>query len=250
MGPRFKMGRSSITALCVYCLAAFPVKELTKDHVVAKSWYPAHTPPVEKWKVPSCRECNNKKGAHEEKILMRVAWCMDPTDKNVTHIIEKARRAIDPTKATSARDAKHRLNRKLALGRDVKQFKQLNARSVLPAFVGNAAKGSTTGILVPGDSLERLAEMWVQGIYFCHFGKPIASGSILNTYFVHDDVAKEAFKEIIQHAIHLKKGPGVEVLLWHVEEDDQEMTSFAFNIWDNFRAYGTVEAELNEGITI
>ena len=36
------------------------------------------------------------------------------------------------------------------------------------------------------------------------------------------------------------KGPGVEVLIWRVDEKDEYVAQYAFNIWNQFRAYGTV----------
>ena len=51
---------------CPYCLAEFPDTDMTDDHVIARSWFPAETPPVAKWKVRSCRACNNEKSADDE----------------------------------------------------------------------------------------------------------------------------------------------------------------------------------------
>lgn len=235
------MASNQPMTICIYCLEEFPKEKLTVDHVIARSWFPNDTSPVEKWKVPSCQQCNNVKSFHEGEILFKAAWCMDPSDKTVAHIIDKAKRAIDPKCSTSAKDAMHRLNRKYALGRDVRDINRIRSASILPAFFGNAAKGSKTGIMIPADSLNNVVIMWMRGIYFCHFEQNIPEAAELNSYFVSDKVADEAFSDILKHATHLQKGPGVEVFIWHVEENGQAMTNFAFNIWNNFRAYGTVE---------
>src|SRR3569833_975591 len=53
---------------CVHCLSYH--ESLTWDHVFPVAWYPDTTPEgTEKWKVPSCEECNRSHG-ETENILM------------------------------------------------------------------------------------------------------------------------------------------------------------------------------------
>lgn len=230
---------------CVYCLQEFPDNELTVDHVIARSWYPKNTPPIEKWKAPSCGPCNNKLSGDENIVLERIAWCLDPKDPSLIDIINRARRAVDPKKGKSARDIKHRFNKKQALIRGIKDIHTPNAPGLLPSYRDNFLQGSRTGIMIPAGKLSNVVTKWVRGIYYCELGRPVPEIAEVSAQFVEDEVAREAFNEILKHAKHLQRGPGVEALFWHVEEGEQAVTQYAFNIWKGFRAYGTVEVNLD-----
>jgi hypothetical protein len=229
------------TGSCVYCLSEVPLAELTEDHVIARSWFPANTPPVAKWKVPACSGCNNRFSAIEQDVLLRLALCLDPEDPAVSGIVEKARRARDPKQFKSSRDWAHRFNRREALRRDIINIRNPQALGVLPFFRDNFAKGSTTGIRIPAKSLLEIVEKWIRGVHFCEFGKLVSSGCEISVQFVEDEVAESAFAEIMQYAIRVNKGQGVEVLIWKVEENDELIAQYAFNIWNQFRAYGAIE---------
>lgn len=226
---------------CVYCLAEVPDADLTKDHVIARSWYPANTPPIEKWKVPACGPCNNRYSASEGDLLGRLALCMDRNDPALTKIVETALRSFNPTMGRDGKDIARRLNRKLALRRDVKDISSPHSRGLLPAFKDNFDKGSRTGIYIDVKLLNVIVEKWIRGVHFCELGTPVPDGAEIDVQFVEDEVAEEAFREIRHHAKHIQKGPGVEALIWHVEEGEESMTQYAFNIWGQFRVYGSVE---------
>ena len=62
---------------CVICLKNFNDSIegdfRTKEHVFPKSWYPESTPnDLEKWKVPSCKRCNNEYSFYEQDLLIRL----------------------------------------------------------------------------------------------------------------------------------------------------------------------------------
>ncbi len=227
---------------CTYCLKDVPATEATEDHVIARSWYPANTRLVAKWKVPACNECNNLYSAAEGSTLSRIALCMDPKDRSVGHIVRRALRSFDPKQANSARDAMHRFNKREALRQDLQQISDPMARGVLPSFRENFGKGSRTGILIPAAGLDEVVEKWVRGIHFCEFGDPVPDDHVVSVQFVEDEAAATAFAEIMQFAKRIEKGPGVEVLIWHAAEGNESVTQYAFNIWGQFRAYGSVES--------
>ena len=74
-----------VGALCVVgedCLA--DEVEITSDHVFPRSWYPDTTPAnLEKWQMPSCRQCNADFGRMEEDLLLVLALCADPNADGV-----------------------------------------------------------------------------------------------------------------------------------------------------------------------
>jgi hypothetical protein len=227
---------------CAYCLGIIAASEVTVDHVIARSWYPADTPPVAKWKVPSCEKCNNRYSAVEQSTLTRLAFCLDPKDPSVGEIAQRALRSIRPREGKSHRDIKHRFNARQALLRDVMPITDTRARGILPSFVENFSKGSRTGIMIPSRALEGVVIKWIRGVHFCEFGHPVPADHEVSAYFVDDEVAATAFGEILQHANRIQKGPGIEVLIWQVTEGDLSITQYAFNIWQQFRAYGSVES--------
>ena len=227
---------------CTYCLKDVPASKATEDHVIARSWYPANTPPVAKWKVPAFDECNNRYSAAEGSTLSRIALCMDPKDRSVGHIVRRALRSFDPKQAKSARDAMHRFNKREALRQDVVQILDPKAQGVLPSFRENFGKGSRTGILIPGEALHKVVEKWIRGIHFCEFGDPVPADHVVSVQFVEDEAAASAFAEVMRFAKRIEKGPGVEVLIWHAAEGNESVTQYAFNIWGQFRVYASVES--------
>ena len=228
---------------CTYCLKEISAAEATEDHVIARSWYPANTPPIAKWKVLACKPCNNRYSTIEQDLLCRAAFCMDPADRSVARIVQRALRSIDPKQARSARDIKHRFNKRGKMLQGLKQIDNPNAIGVLPSFRDNFFAGSRTGISVPAKDLKAIVRKWISGIHFCEFQEYIASDQEITVHIVEDEVAETAFAEITQYANRIQKGPGVEVLIWRAQEDGKAMSLFAFNIWQRFRVYGSVEAE-------
>lgn len=136
----------------------------------------------------------------------------------------------------------HRYNKRLALLRGLKNITNPTARGVLPAFRENFQKGSRTAVLVPGDALDEVIEKWIRGIHYCELGIRIPANYKVSIQFVDDNVADEAFGEILRYATRIQKGPGIEVLYWHVEENGESITQYAFCIWERFRACGSVES--------
>ena len=148
--------RSDYMFRCIYCLKEFPDADRTIDHVIARSWYPANTPSIEKWKAPACEPCNNRLGSFEDNALTILAHCLNPKDPAVSHIVEKARRSIDPEKSNSPSDFEHRLKRKRAFIRQIITVHDSHGRGILPSFRDNFEQGSRTGILIPGVLLARI----------------------------------------------------------------------------------------------
>lgn len=217
-----------------------PSAEVTVDHVIARSWYPVGTPAIAKWKVPACNVCNNRYSAIEQDILCRLAFCINPADRSVEPIVQRALRSIDPKEGKSARDIKYRFNKRQAILEDLKNIPNPRGTGVLPSFRDNFFEGSRTGIRVPAGLLKVVVEKWIRGIHFSEFKQPVGVEHEVTVYFVEDEVAETALTEIMRYAIRIQKGPGVEVLIWHVTESDGSASLYAFNIWQRFRAYGSV----------
>ena len=228
---------------CPYCLGEFPDEEMTDDHVIARSWYPAKTPPTAKWEVRTCESCNNKKSVLKGDLLGRLALCLDPADPALAGIIQRARRSMDPRSARNEKDLMHRFNRREAMRRAVTDVDSKNAPGLLPYFMGNFDAGSRTGIEVPAQSLNGLIQMWVRGIHLCEIRWIIPSRYEVSVIHPDEQTRAEAFSDIIRHAKIVQKGPGVEVAIFHAEEPEEFMTLYAFNIWNTLRCATSVERE-------
>ena len=96
--------------------------------------------------------------------------------------------------------------------------------------------------MIPAAALKKVVGKWVRGVHFIEFGQPVPADHVVSVSFVDDDVAAKAYSEIMRFAKQIQKGPGVEVLIWHVTEGDESITHYAFTIWRQFKAYGSVES--------
>jgi len=63
---------------CVHCLNPFPPDEITTDHVIPDSWYPATITLKDRPTLPSCRRRNERLGNIERALLVRLGLCLDP----------------------------------------------------------------------------------------------------------------------------------------------------------------------------
>jgi hypothetical protein len=226
---------------CPYCLREFLDKEMTDDHVIARSWFPAKTPPVAKWKVRSCQACNNEKSAVEADVLGRLAWCLDPKRSDLADLIARARWSVDPRLAKTNLEVMHRFNRREAMRRSVVDIQSKTDPGVLPYFIVNFEAGSRTGIRIPSQSLDGLVQKWVRGVHLCEVGWIIPRGYEVSVIHAHDEVRQQAFSNVMEHAKIIQKGPGVEVRIFHDEEPGEFMSLYAFSIWNVLKCSACVE---------
>ena len=105
---------------CPYCSKFVPKGETDVDHVIASAWYPANVPATfQRYTVRACCGCNGRLGKIEEDILHHLAGCLDPQNPAVRPIVDKSRRALDPSAARSATDRQKRATRRRNLQNDI-----------------------------------------------------------------------------------------------------------------------------------
>lgn len=240
------MKRETLGNICVYCLKSVPSDQVTVDHVIAKSWYPSTALRFRPWMVPACRECNNRFSRIEESVLRTLALCLDPSDTTVAKIVKAVKRSIDPRYGKSHADKLRRQRARENVIRRLRPLSTLPKSSRLPSFQRNADSENPTGILVDGHDLEEVGKKWIRGIHFAHFGDLVPSTATIDIHFVTDEVAREAFGELLEHATALNKGSGVQVLIFDAVEGPERITQYAFKIWREFSLYGTLEIDLRE----
>lgn len=227
---------------CVYCLRTLNKSEKTVDHVIATSWFPENTPPnIEKWQVPSCRDCNHKFSKIEEDVGLRMAMCLDRKNPAATGIVEKALRAIDPSQGKNEKDQLARKRKRQKLLAERHEMTRLPPSGVLPSFQANWDIGSRTAFLVPADALHSLIKKWARGVHFATLGRLIKRDENIDIFHLPEETAEEAFRDIKPHATLLRKGPGVEVMQASASESGQTRTLYAFKIWDQYQVYALVD---------
>jgi hypothetical protein len=72
-------------------------------------------------------------------------------------------------------------------------------------------------------------------------GEVIPGGYEISVIHADDEIRRQAFSGVIEHAKVIQKGPGVEVAIFHAEEPGEFMTLNAFNIWNTLKCTASVE---------
>lgn len=226
---------------CVYCLAEIEKGRITKDHVIARAWFPNSTPAnTEKWKVPSCSPCNNLYSKLEDDIGLRIALCIDPDDPAARGIWDKARRSIEPSAARNALDRHKRSGRRKKLFGELREVGELPQHGVIPSFADNWGKGSRLLVTVPATPLNKLVTKWIRGIHYCEFGELISLADEIDIHHVSEEVAEQAFGPLRQFAVVHEKGPGVRVQIIRAVEGGEARSVYDFLIWGKFQVRGSV----------
>ena len=83
---------------CPYCLNDHPKNAMTKDHVIAKSWYPQQA--AQRVTVRACETCNHSFGKLEEDMLLKLGMCIDGNNPAAAGIVEKVMRSSDSSPIT------------------------------------------------------------------------------------------------------------------------------------------------------
>lgn len=230
--------------MCVYCLKNVAKRDVTSDHVIARSWYPEHTPSnLEKWKVPCCSDCNAKFGRAEEDILVLLAPCLDPHDPDSAAIVAKAKRSIDPSYGVDEADRAARKRRQIWFLRRCRNVDTLPDKGVLPSFEKNFGMGSRLSIRINGPKFNGVITKWTRGIHFRQCGRLIYDAHNIQVFHVRDSVAEVAFAEIKNGAEYLNRGKGIQIMRAEGHDESGRLTLYAYTIWNQFKAYAAVEED-------
>lgn len=217
------------------------MKKLTRDHVIAKSWYPTSTPPnTEKWKVNSCIRCNHTFGKIEQEMLIRFGLCLDPDDPASASIVQNAMASINPDLGTSKRDKRARQALKEKILRDVQRVDTLPTKGLLPDFRRNWDRGSRHMVLLPGRELHRIIRKWVRGLHYLTLGRLLPLSIKIDVFHVTDEVASLAFHDIEPYAPTHIKPPGIFVMQASVTEGNVAETIYRFVLWNQYKVCASV----------
>jgi hypothetical protein len=194
---------------CVHCLEHNV--ELTWDHVFPWAWYPETTPTdVYKWRIPSCYRCNGELGKIEEDLLFRLRLCIEPTPESAG-IVAKAQRSYKPEFAKNERDRAARFARRARLSDEMIDGPDIQRSAVYPELGERWGRPSTQGlgIRVPANSIRRLTEKIVRGVYFLEGQKFVELPFVIQFYALTDQGASPIKVILDQFGQEYSRGPGV-----------------------------------------
>lgn len=228
---------------CVHCLLDPVVRNW--DHVFPVGWCPATPGNTDKWKVPSCVECNSKLGRIESRFISLIALTLDPKARGVSGIPQKVLRSL---KAEFARDAVDARARTAAAKRVTGSVyrKPVSLENVYPTAGAEAARAGPHPIpfLIPAYLFEKVTEKIVRGITYVETGRLIEPPH--NVMFFPDDPGMERtdfVQAIRQHGKTLERGSGIRID-YVVTPEDGISGLFEIVFWGGqIKTYASVGAE-------
>ncbi len=238
------MPRKFTSGRCVHCLQFF--EELTSDHLFPKSWYPKTTPgDLEKWQIPSCKDCNKKYGKIEQDLLVRFGLCLDKRKEGASGISELALRSMNPDAGKSPKDSEHRQKLRHKILQEAFKGAEIPQQAILPGFGPKKEQSmeGAIGVIIGVDELQVLGEKLIRGLTY-----------ITSSNYIEDDHAIDILFDPNQGApiselagrfgAKYHRGPGINIL-YGTAHDDPISGVFEITIWDTFRFYAVVNTKKN-----
>ena len=226
---------------CVHCLKEF--ETTTDDHLFPESWYPETTPEnIEKWKFPSCKECNRFYDKIEDELMCLIDLCLDPDDPAGKGIAKKALRSINPDCARNDADRKHREARKTKLYAKLFQSKEAPTTGVLPNF-GKSASSSHgyLSVSVSEKNLKHIGEKFAKGLIYIFDDKQYISEDYeIKTFFCNDEDVKDIVDKLGKVSKTVHRGPGFKVTRV-IPIDDPQVSISIVEIWGRLKFYICVD---------
>lgn len=234
---------------CVHCLRER--EQLTWDHVFPKSWYPNTTPEnLEKWKIPSCFECNQLHSKSEGDLLVTLGMCIEPDDPLSAGIAERALRATRASDGRDDRDAQLREARRKKILAQALQGEKIPRQAIYPGFgpLPEQAVSDQVAILVSAKAIQRLAEKVVRGLIYLEDGRFVEEPFKIDQY-VLDDVGSAPIREALYKFGEIfERGPGIRVTR-AVTPEDRVSGFYEVEIWGRFKMYVAVMDSSRENVT-
>jgi hypothetical protein len=229
---------------CVHCLREGA--ERNWDHVFPIGWYPETTPEdIEKWKVPSCVQCNSHLGRLESRFISLIALTLDPNAREAAGIPQKVLRSLKPDFARDEADARARTAAAKRVTGSLYRG-TFAPENVYPTAGAAAARNAADPIplLIPADLFAKITEKIVRGITYVQTGKFIEPPLSVN--FVPDgpDMPASEFAQVIRmHGTALERGPGIKIN-FVIAPEDGVSGFFEIVFWGGqFKTYAAVHAE-------
>lgn len=228
-----------VSLRCVHCRE--PLKNKTKDHVFPRSWYPETTPEnVQRWTVPSCRNCNGKYGEMEKELFIRLVLCVGPVKAEASGLSKTALASLGVgASGLSPTEKRHRLALKSRILRDI--IPPDPGREYLPGFGAHAGFRADRqfGIKIPEQLLTAVAEKIIRGCEYVLCQKRIVEDPYaLKIYFAEAAKIQDVLK-IFDHFGPVHIGPGFQVRR-AAAHDDPNLAMYKIDVWATLTIYATI----------
>ena len=234
------MGKNPGPGMCVHCRQYH--NELTWDHVFPQSWYPDTTPnDLEKWKIPSCLQCNKEYGKIEEELLIRFGLCIDPKNPRGAGIAFKAVRALRSDFGKNEKDSMLRKLKKDKILREAKYGNDIPIKGIYPGFEYKGKKeDEKVGLLLEKKKLTKISEKIVRGMVYILDNKFIEAPYHISIYPHNKEVLREILENIYPGPweVH-ERPPGLAVLRALVGED-KTSGIYLIDIWGQYYSVAIV----------
>lgn len=225
---------------CVHCLTDNVLRNW--DHVFPKSWYPNSTPEnISKWVIPTCYECNTEYGKLEEDLLVRLACCIDPQIAESSGIYQKVLRSMDSAYAKNPKDAQRRIDRRNKILNELKHGDEIPEEVTYPGLGERWGRGkdSQVALTIPANSIRKLCEKVVRGIFFIEDGKFIEPPYCIEFYALADEGSKEIKYILEQYGKEHTRGPGL-LIKRAVAREDNISGLLSIQIWGSLKMFASV----------
>lgn len=234
------MAREPGPGICVHCLRYVPKRNW--DHVFPQGWYPDTTPAnLEKWKIPSCKPCNDEYGRMEEELGIILSACVNPRSARASGIWKKTLRALDPTHGKNEKDRRIRgLKRQKLLG-TMLRGNEIPSEGVYPGLGERwgRPRNEQAALLVPASHLQKLAAKIVKGLVFLEDGKLVDAETEIEHHVVSPEGARPV-EELLRSFGNLhSRGPGIDVVR-AVTPDDGITAFYKITVWGEIVMYVSV----------
>ena len=215
---------------------------MTRDHVVAGSWYPRSTPiEVQRITVLACQDCNtNRYSADERYLLLRLSACVDPSLPAAEGVWEQARQAMDVFNAPNEQERKHRQAAWDAFNGDTDETGTAADGGMLPAFVSNSQMGSSVLVRIQADRLESVVGKWSLGFHSYVWKKPAPIEAAVSIFHLKESDASEIFLFADERWTMIDLGPGIRIRYITDGDGTERHTVYEFQIWGRVIAHASI----------
>ena len=234
------MARKPGAGICVHCLKYDHQRNW--DHVFPVSWYPDTTPPnLEKWKIPSCKPCNDNYGRIEKKFGQILSLCIEPDKPESKGVYNRLRRGFDPRLGKNDKDKKARAQERNQIINDFMYGNQIPKDGIYPGLGErwNRKEEDQIALTLPKKFVDLLAVKIVRGIAYIEDGMLINENYVIEPYAVTEEGAAVFNDALARYGHSLSKGLGIKVER-AIAPEDGISSIYKITIWAEFIIYASV----------
>lgn len=234
------MARKPGPGICIHCLKEVPKRNW--DHVFPQGWYPDTTPQnLEKWKIPTCKRCNDEHGQIEDDLGLILSTCINPKSAHASGIWAKTLRALDPSQGKSEKDKRARARKKDELLGMIQRGDEIPNQGIYPGLGERwgRPREEQTALLVPARHLQKLAGKIVKGLAFIEDRQLIDTNTDIEHHVVNEEGAAEIEDVLKRFGKAYSRGPGIEVIR-AVTPEDGISALYKITVWGEVVLYVSV----------